>query len=195
MCARDEPAVIGISTALRIFQASGWLLWDRFQFRIVCRRPVMSPSAWQVLCGLEAWLVTQVARRPARPEPGRAEDEGDLLAGQRAAALSAAYHGGSGPVCVALSRHAARRAAGASRPAQRGRHRHSRRPGPGEPHRNSPGAGSRAHPARHHPQNRIRKGEPAAHVDVHRAQKALTSSRISRRSVVPTTGAAAHRSI
>jgi hypothetical protein len=32
-------------------------------------------------------------------------------------------------------------------------------------------------------------------VDVHRAQKALTSSRISRRSVVPTTGAAAHRSI
>jgi len=32
-------------------------------------------------------------------------------------------------------------------------------------------------------------------MDVHRAQNALTSSRISRQSAVPTTGAAAHRSI
>jgi hypothetical protein len=43
---------------------------------------VVPPSAWQVLCELEAWLVTQIARRPQRREPS-GEDEGDLLAGQR----------------------------------------------------------------------------------------------------------------
>ena len=64
----------------------------------------MSPSAWQVLCGLEAWLVTQVARRSARQEPGGAGDEGDLLAVQRATALGAAYHGGGGPVGFAWVR-------------------------------------------------------------------------------------------
>ena len=64
----------------------------------------MAPSAWQVLCGLEAWLVTQIARRPQRREPTGVEDEGDLLAGQRTAVLGAAYHGGTGPVGFAWVR-------------------------------------------------------------------------------------------
>src|SRR5690348_5547263 len=63
-----------------------------------------------MLCGLEAWRVTQVPRPPRRHSPGQATgggldgDEGDLLAGQRAAALGAAYHGGSGPVGFAWVR-------------------------------------------------------------------------------------------
>src|SRR5581483_5059968 len=62
-----------------------------------------------MLCGLEAWLVTQVPRpsrrHPAGQPPGGPDgDEGDLLAGQRAAALGAAYHGGSGPVGFAWVR-------------------------------------------------------------------------------------------
>ena len=69
----------------------------------------MAPSAWQMLCGLEAWLVTQVPRLPRHHSPGQPPggldgDEGDLLAGQRAAALGAAYHGGSGPVGFAWVR-------------------------------------------------------------------------------------------
>src|SRR5947208_273828 len=56
-----------------------------------------------MLCDLEAWRVTQVPRPPRHRSPGQPPggpdgDEGDLLAGQRAAALGAAYHGGSGPV-------------------------------------------------------------------------------------------------
>src|SRR5690242_1746021 len=73
----------------------------------------MAPSAWQMLCGLEAWRVIQVPRPPRRHSPGPATgggldgDEGDLLAGQRAAALGAAYHGGSGPVGFAWVRERA----------------------------------------------------------------------------------------
>ena len=69
----------------------------------------MAPSAWQLLCDLEAWRVTQVPR-PPRPHsagqpPGAPDgDDGDLLAGQRAAALAAAYHGGAGPVGFAWVR-------------------------------------------------------------------------------------------
>ena len=69
----------------------------------------MASSAWQMLCGLEAWRVTQVPRPPRHRSPGQPPggpdgDEGDLLAGQRAAALGAAYHGGSGPVGFAWMR-------------------------------------------------------------------------------------------
>jgi hypothetical protein len=69
----------------------------------------VAPSAWQVLCGLEAWRVTQVPRPPRRHAAGQSPggpdgDGGDLLAGQRAAALAAAYHGGSGPVGFAWVR-------------------------------------------------------------------------------------------
>ncbi|HET9967645.1 MAG TPA: hypothetical protein VFQ68_05375, partial [Streptosporangiaceae bacterium] len=70
----------------------------------------MAPSAWQILCGLEAWRVIQIPRPSRRLAPGQATgsgldgDEGDLLAGQRAAALGAAYHGGSGPVGFAWVR-------------------------------------------------------------------------------------------
>src|SRR5690349_17574911 len=70
----------------------------------------MAPSAWQMLCGLEAWRVIQIPRPPGRRSPGQATgggldgDEGDLLTGQRAAALGAAYHGGSGPVGFAWVR-------------------------------------------------------------------------------------------
>src|SRR5438067_10872444 len=65
-----------------------------------------------MLCGLEAWRVTQVPRSPRHRSPGQPtgapdEDEGDLLAGQRAAALGAAYHGGSGPVGFAWVRERA----------------------------------------------------------------------------------------
>jgi DNA helicase HerA-like ATPase len=73
----------------------------------------VAPSAWQMLCGLEAWRVIQVPRPPRRHSPGPAAgggldgDEGDLLAGQRAAALGAAYHGGSGPVGFAWVRERA----------------------------------------------------------------------------------------
>ncbi|MGO8256639.1 hypothetical protein ACC792_37610, partial [Rhizobium ruizarguesonis] len=56
-----------------------------------------------------AWRVTQVPRQSRRYSPGQPAggpdgDEGDLLAGQRAAALGAAYHGGSGPVGFAWVR-------------------------------------------------------------------------------------------
>jgi DNA helicase HerA-like ATPase len=62
-----------------------------------------------MLCGLEAWRVTRVPRQSRRYSPGQPAggpdgDEGDLLAGQRAAALGAAYHGGSGPVGFAWVR-------------------------------------------------------------------------------------------
>ena len=29
----------------------------------------MAASAWQLMCGLDAWRVTQIPRRPARPPP------------------------------------------------------------------------------------------------------------------------------
>ena len=66
-------------------------------------------SDWQVLCGLEAWRVTQIPRLAQRlasgqPPGGPGGGEGDLLAAQRAAVLSAAYHGGSGPVGFAWVR-------------------------------------------------------------------------------------------
>ncbi|HEX5292607.1 MAG TPA: helicase HerA-like domain-containing protein, partial [Streptosporangiaceae bacterium] len=69
----------------------------------------MAPSAWQQLCDLEAWRVTQVPRPPRHHSPGQPPgapdgDEGDLLASQRAAALGAAYHGGTGPVGFAWVR-------------------------------------------------------------------------------------------
>jgi DNA helicase HerA-like ATPase len=62
-----------------------------------------------VLCSLEAWRVTQIprpARRqpPGQPPGGPDADDGDLLAGQRAAVLGAAYHGGTGPVGFAWVR-------------------------------------------------------------------------------------------
>jgi DNA helicase HerA-like ATPase len=62
-----------------------------------------------LLCDLEAWRVTQVPRPPRQPSPGQPPgspdgDDGDLLAGQRTAALGAAYHGGSGPVGFAWVR-------------------------------------------------------------------------------------------
>ncbi len=68
-----------------------------------------APSAWQVLCDLEAWRVTQIPRLTRRQPPGQPPggsdgDEGDLLAGQRAAVLGAAYHGGTGPVGFAWAR-------------------------------------------------------------------------------------------
>jgi hypothetical protein len=143
------------------------------------------------------------APRPGDPENARvrpvAAPAGGRVAGHHdrrdRADHRAARRSRRRAVGVALSRHPARRAARASRPAHRDPHRHSRRTGPGEPHRSSPGAGSRAHPGRHHPQNRIRKGEPAAQDGCAPGSNALTSSRISRRSAVPTTGAAAHRSI
>ena len=58
----------------------------------------MAATAWRVVCGLDAWRVTQVPRRPQGQGLGESWDEGDLLAGQRAAALGAAYHGGAGAV-------------------------------------------------------------------------------------------------
>jgi hypothetical protein len=61
----------------------------------------MTPRAWQMLCGLEAWCVTQIPRRPQLSGP---DDDGDLLAAQRAAALGAAYHGGGGAVGFAWVR-------------------------------------------------------------------------------------------
>ena len=65
----------------------------------------MTPTAWQLACGLDAWRVTQIPRRPERQEAARAgDDHRDLLAGQRAAVLSAAYHGGAGPVGFAWVR-------------------------------------------------------------------------------------------
>ncbi len=62
-----------------------------------------------MLCGLEAWRVTQIPRTPRRQSPGQPPggpdgDEGDLLAGQRTAVLGAAYHGGTGPVGFAWVR-------------------------------------------------------------------------------------------
>jgi uncharacterized protein len=68
-----------------------------------------APSAWHVLCGLEAWRVTQIPRTPRRQSPGQQDggpdgDEGDLLARQRTAVLGAAYHGGTGPVGFAWVR-------------------------------------------------------------------------------------------
>ena len=70
------------------------------------------------------------------------------------------------PVGVALSRHTARRAARAGRPAHRDRHRHTRGTRRGEPHRSGPWAGSSTHTARRRPQDRIGKGEPRHSVDV-----------------------------
>jgi len=65
----------------------------------------MTPTAWQLACGLDAWRVTQIPRRPERPQAaGAGDDHRDLLAGQRAAALSAAYHGGAGAVGFAWVR-------------------------------------------------------------------------------------------
>jgi hypothetical protein len=64
----------------------------------------MAASAWQLVCGLDAWRVTQIPRRPVRLPPAGADDDGDLLAAQRAAALSAAYHGDAGPVGFAWVR-------------------------------------------------------------------------------------------
>lgn len=64
----------------------------------------MAPTAWQLVSRLDAWRVTQIPRRPQRQQPGELEDYGDLLAGQRAAALGAAYHGGAGPVGFAWVR-------------------------------------------------------------------------------------------
>jgi len=65
----------------------------------------MTPTAWQLACGLDAWRVTQIPRRPERQEAARAgDDHRDLLAGQRAAVLSAAYHGGAGTVGFAWVR-------------------------------------------------------------------------------------------
>ena len=65
----------------------------------------MTPTAWQLACGLDAGRVTQIPRRPERQEAaGAGDDHRDLLAGQRAAALSAAYHGGAGAVGFAWVR-------------------------------------------------------------------------------------------
>ena len=65
----------------------------------------MTPTAWQQACGLDAWRVTRIPRRPEPQQAaGTADDHGDLLIGQRAAALSAAYHGGAGPVGFAWVR-------------------------------------------------------------------------------------------
>ncbi len=68
-----------------------------------------APSAWDVLCGLEAWRVTQIPRPARRQSPGQPPggsdgDDGDLLAGQRTAVLGAAYHGGTGPAGFAWVR-------------------------------------------------------------------------------------------
>jgi DNA helicase HerA-like ATPase len=71
---------------------------------------VVAPTAWRLLWRLDAWRVTQIPRRPPREPPGGRElpggpdDDGDLLAGQRAAALTAAFHGGGGPVGFAWVR-------------------------------------------------------------------------------------------
>ena len=65
----------------------------------------MAPTAWQLACGLDAWRVTQIPRRPElQAAAGPGDDHGDVLAGQRAAALGAAYHGGAGPVGFAWVR-------------------------------------------------------------------------------------------
>ena len=41
----------------------------------------MTPTAWQLACGLDAWRVTQIPRRPERQEAARAgDDHRDLLA-------------------------------------------------------------------------------------------------------------------
>ena len=65
----------------------------------------MAPTAWQLACGLDAWRITQIPRRPElQAATGPGDDHGDVLAGQRAAALGAAYHGGAGPVGFAWVR-------------------------------------------------------------------------------------------
>ena len=63
----------------------------------------MAP-AWEVLQGLAAWRVTEIPRQPQRPAVS--EPAGDLLALQRVAALTSAYHAG-GPVAFGWIRQSA----------------------------------------------------------------------------------------
>jgi DNA helicase HerA-like ATPase len=65
----------------------------------------MVVSAWQALTGLAAWRVMEIPRRALPREQVREpQDEADVLAGQRLAALAAAYHSGTGPVAFAWLR-------------------------------------------------------------------------------------------
>lgn len=61
-------------------------------------------SAWETLQDLAAWQVATIPRRP--PPRDRAEDDGDLLAAQRHAALISAFHAG-GPVAFGWVREEA----------------------------------------------------------------------------------------
>ncbi len=59
--------------------------------------PAGEIPAWDLLCGLDAWQVHTVPRRPPPREPFPGEETADPLAAQRLAALTSAYHAG-GPV-------------------------------------------------------------------------------------------------
>ena len=63
-------------------------------------------SAWEVLQELAAWQVMEIPRRPQPKRQAPSEDDGDLLAAQRMAALTSAYHAG-GPVALAWTRESA----------------------------------------------------------------------------------------
>jgi hypothetical protein len=63
-------------------------------------------SAWEALQELAAWRVAAIPRRPQPKHQVTGEDDGDLLAVQRLAALTSAYHAG-GPVAFAWVRESA----------------------------------------------------------------------------------------
>jgi hypothetical protein len=69
----------------------------------------MAASAWQLVCGLDAWRVTQIPRQPARLPSAGTDDDGDLLAAQWAAALSAAISARVSPGLLAAHVAAAMR--------------------------------------------------------------------------------------